>query len=392
MSGVESDSGGVAARWSVGVSSVIQERVRVAHTSRAPVRITGKSNWLRAGRPVTATNGITVADYDGVVDYVPGDLTITLRAGTTLSELARITGEQGQWFPINPFGADNGTIGATVATGSSGPLAHGFGSIRDLVLGIEAVTGEAKVIRGGGRVVKNVAGFDLVRLFIGSWGTLGVITELSLRLYASPQHRMTMTIDAPIDPRRLAEHLRALLEAPIIPFAVELISSELARRIGLPPRELILLEIGGNAAAVAAQRDALGKLAQASEAPADSWQKLRTIEGEAGMVFRLSGLPTGLAARWAQIARIAAGCDGAMLHASVGRGTVRCIFPDASSIELIELLSTPDPNDTVIFETLPPNLWEKLSPSATADRVSQGLRAAFDPLGLLNPGILGPLN
>jgi glycolate oxidase FAD binding subunit len=206
------------------VTSTIQERVGEARSAQTPLRIAGKSSWLNAGRPVAATETISVADHSGVVEYVSSDLTITVRGGTTLSEIARITGDQGQWLPLNPFGSSDGTIGATVATASSGPLAQGFGTIRDLVLGVEVVTGDAKVVRGGGRVVKNVAGFDLVRLMTGAWGTLGVITEVSLRLYALPANRITMAMDAPTDTRRLAQRLRALLDAPIIPFSLELVN------------------------------------------------------------------------------------------------------------------------------------------------------------------------
>jgi len=369
----------------------IQERVREAGAARMPLRIKGRSGWLSAGRPVDATDAVSVADHSGVADYVPGDLTITVRAGTTLADLARLTGEQGQWLPLNPFGSDNGSIGATVATGSSGPFSHGFGTIRDLVLGLEVVTGDAKIVRGGGRVVKNVAGFDLVRLMTGSWGTLGVITEVTLRLYALPAHSATIAMEAPTDTPRLAERFRALLDAPIIPYALELVNEEISRRIGLPPRPMILVEFGGNDAAVSAQKSALGKLGAVVEGPADCWDRMRTIANSESTVFRLSGLPVGLAARWDAAKRIVDDSDGAMMHASIGRGTVRCITNDLP-LDAIERLATSDPGNTLILETAPASLWTRLSPTAIPDRVSQNLRRAFDPLAILNPGILGTIN
>lgn len=374
------------------MTSTIQERVLEAGAARTPLRIAGNSSWQNAGRPVAAAETISVADHSGVVDYVSSDLTITVRAGTTLAEIARITGDQGQWLPLNPFGSAVGTIGATVATASSGPLAHGFGTIRDLVLGVEIVTGDAKIVRGGGRVVKNVAGFDLVRLLTGSWGTLGVITEVSLRLYALPAHRMTMAMDSPTDPRRLAQRLRSLLEAPIIPFALELVSEELARRIGLPARSTILVEFGGNAAAVSAQRDALAAIGAATEIPTEVWEKIRATGVSDAMVVRVSGLPASLAERWERARSIGRDGDSPMMHASIGRGTVRCIFPGALPASSMDALAAPHADDTLIFETLPPALWTSLARSATADRVSQSIKRAFDPFGILNPGILGPTN
>jgi glycolate oxidase FAD binding subunit len=382
--------GNTADRPSHSVTSQIEERVREAGISRTPLRIVGRSHWLGAGRPVAADETVSVATLSGVVDYVPGDLTITVRAGTSLAEIANTARKEGQWLPIDPHGTDDGTIGATVATGSSGPLAHGFGTIRDLVLGVEVVTGEAKVIRGGGRVVKNVAGFDMVRLMTGSWGTLGVITELSLRLYALPANTLTMAMEAPTDPRRMTERFVALLAAPIIPYALELVSDELARRIGLPRRPMILIDLGGNTAAVDAQKDAFAGLGTVTEVPRSIWGGLRTRSGPESTVFRISGLPAGLAERWERARRIVQPVEGALMHASIGRGTVRCIVPGAAAEEIVDQLSAPDANDTVIFETLPPPLWPKLSRTAISDRVSQGIRQAFDPIGILNPGILGP--
>jgi glycolate oxidase FAD binding subunit len=97
------------------VTAQIQERVREAGAARTPLRIKGRSSWLSAGRPVDATDSVSVADLSGVSDYVPGDLTITVRAGTTLADLARVTGEQGQWLPLNPFGSDLGSTPAQFA-------------------------------------------------------------------------------------------------------------------------------------------------------------------------------------------------------------------------------------------------------------------------------------
>ncbi|MFN2601641.1 MAG: FAD-binding protein [Gemmatimonadaceae bacterium] len=371
---------------------IIQERVQAAAAQSIPLRIAGRATWLGAGRPVAATQTVSLADHSGVVDYVPNDLTITIRSGTSLGDLARVIDDEGQWWPVNPFGSDDGSIGATVATASSGPFAHGFGTVRDLVLGVEVITGEGKIIRGGGRVVKNVAGFDLVRLMTGSWGTLGAISELTLRLYAKPSHRATMAMEAPTDARRLAERFRALLDAPVIPFGLELINDNLSQHIGLPRRQMILVEFGGNSAAVSAQRDAFRKIGAAIEAPTGCWDQLRVAASGTNTVFRLSGLPVGLATRWNLANTILEDSADVLIHASIGRGIVRCVVPNALSSAAIEKLVSAKTNHTLILESVPADLWKKISPSAIADRLSQSVRRAFDPMGILNPGILGPVN
>ncbi|HEY8166484.1 MAG TPA: FAD-binding protein, partial [Gemmatimonadaceae bacterium] len=249
----------------------IRDAVRAAASLGRPLRIAGSATWLDAGRPVRAENTLALTGLSGVVDYVPADLTITVRAGTPLSEIQRITEEHDQWFPLIPFGHPDGTIGATVATASWGPLAHGFGTVRDLVLGIEVVTGEGRSVRGGGRVVKNVAGFDLVRLFTGSWGTLGVITEVTLRLHSLPKVTSTLAVPVPSAERQLRDQLRALYALPINAHAMELIDSRLATQLELPARDTVLVHLGGSRQAVAAQRDALVALGRVEELASSVW-------------------------------------------------------------------------------------------------------------------------
>ena len=199
-------------------------------------------------------------------------------------------------------------------------------------------------------------------------------------------------MEAPTDTRRLAERLRALQDAPVIPYAVELLDTRTARNVGLPPRPVILVELGGNSAAVAAQTDTLRKLGALVDATPGMWESLRKSEEKDSTVFRISGLPSRLAERWDRAAHVLEAIDGAMMHASVGRGTVRCIVPGDASEPLTPYLSSADTNDTVILERATPAMWERVSPSAIADRVSQNLKRAFDPFDILNPGILGQVN
>jgi glycolate oxidase FAD binding subunit len=372
----------------------ILDLVRDSAASRTPLRIAGRSHWMDAGRPVDATRIASLAAHSGVVDYVPGDLTITVRAGTTLDEIERVTGAEGQWLPLDPFGSTNGTIGATIATGSFGPLAHGFGRARDLVLGVEFVTGDGRTVRGGGRVVKNVAGFDLVRLVTGSWGTIGVVTEATLRLYSRPLTSLTVAMSVPEGPQQLSQRLTSILAAPITALAVELISPGIAGRIGLPRRPTALIELGGNAASVMAQRDSLSRLGGMTEIADSPWAPLRTVEASVNTppaVVRLSALPSRIGEVWSEAARVLETVNDAMMHATPGLGIVRCIVPGGDPAAL-RALTTLSGKVTVVPERLPAGMWLELSASVVSDRLSQGIMKAFDPSHILNPGILGPLS
>jgi glycolate oxidase FAD binding subunit len=160
----------------------IAAAVHDAADNHAPLRIVGRGAWREAGDAITASQRLDLGSDNGIVSYVPGDLTVTARAGTTLRELGQVLGANDQWIALDPEGGLDVTIGATVATCSYGPAAELFGTPRDQVLGMTVVTGAGDIIKPGGRVVKNVAGFDLTRLMIGAWGTLGVITEVTLRV------------------------------------------------------------------------------------------------------------------------------------------------------------------------------------------------------------------
>jgi glycolate oxidase FAD binding subunit len=162
----------------------VAETIHAAAAAQAPLRIAGRGTWLDGGSPVQSVRTLSLAHDTGVTHYTPGDFVITVRAGTTLSELDETLRAHRQWLPLDPQGGRDVTIGATVATCSYGPLAELYGTARDQVLGMTVVTGKGEIIHPGGRVVKNVAGFDLTRLMIGAWGTLGVITQVTLRVRA----------------------------------------------------------------------------------------------------------------------------------------------------------------------------------------------------------------
>ena len=378
---------GIAPGEAAHLRAAVAERVRDAAGRREPLRITGGGSWLDAGRPVRATAALDLGALRGIVEYAPGDLTLTALAGTTLAELAAATRAEGQWLALDPAGGDRGSLGAAVATASSGPLAHSAGTPRDNVLGLEVVTGTGDVVRAGGRVVKNVAGFDLVRLNTGAWGTLGAITEVTVRLRALPAVDETVALALPGDPRALAALLAALREAPLQPLALELVSGALARHAGAGREALVLVRLGGNEELVRAQAATLRALGDVSPVATAAWDRLRESEPAGAITARVSAPPSRLAGLWLEASR-AADDAGGWAHGSVGRGIARLVLPPAAAAA--EALGRARAAaHAMVGERMPEATWRELAPSAVDDALSRGVRRAFDPHFLLNPGILG---
>lgn len=139
---------------------------------------------------------LDLSGLSGIVEYDPSEFTFTALAGTPVREVEAALAEHGQYLPFDPpFAAAGATLGGTVAAGLSGPRRYRYGGVRDFVLGARFVDGEANVVLGGGKVVKNVAGFDFPKLMVGSLGRLGVLVELSFKVFPRPRSYATVLVD-----------------------------------------------------------------------------------------------------------------------------------------------------------------------------------------------------
>lgn len=364
--------------------------IRDAAALGVPLRIRGAGQWLDAGRPVSASAcTLDVSALRGIVEYNPGDLTLTARAGTTLGEIDAAARANGQWLPLDPAGAASATLGATLATASCGPLAAALGLPRDLALGLEFVDGRGIVVRGGGRVVKNVAGFDLVRLTVGAWGTLGVITEATVRLRARPETECTLALEVPRDAGARASLLRTLRDAPLAAIAMELVDGALLAAPDGEASDAVLLRLAGNAPSVAAQRRHVESLGTARELPAAVWERLAAADPPGACSFRCSHRPSRLAELWDATGSASEPVAGVRRHASVERGIARLIIPAGAGDAVAPLIRTLAARSSVVGERLPPAAWDAL-PAPASDHLSKGVRAAFDPHHILNPGLHSP--
>ncbi len=180
---------------------------------------------------------LVLSRLKGVVDYEPADVTATFRAGSLLKEAQAVLGGHGQFIALDPPHADQATLGGILATNSSGPRRLRYGASRDLVIAVRVVDAGGKLTKGGAKVVKNVTGYDMNKLYIGSLGTLGVIVEATFRLHPLPAVEKTCLAPfASLDAARRV--IARILDSPLVPFAIELLNAEASRRVaaeaGLP--------------------------------------------------------------------------------------------------------------------------------------------------------------
>ncbi len=212
------------------------------------VRIAGGRGFSQVDAPADLV--LTTAALSEVTDVRPADLVATVGAGVVLEDLRQQLGDHGVWLPIDPPG-ERRTLGSIIATATAGPLRSGFGSVRDHILGLTLVTGQGRVVRVGGRMVKNVAGFDLTKMATGSFGGFGIVTSAHLRLRAVPRVDLSMT--ALGDRDVLIQQARAILARGLSPSALEVVSPAAADE----DQWLLAVRLTGSDTSVAAERDAV---------------------------------------------------------------------------------------------------------------------------------------
>ena len=232
---------------------------RTADAEGWKIRVEGQGTWLTPDAP--ADLAVSTRGLDQIISVSPADLVASVEAGATLEAVRRRLAEQGMWLAADPPGRPGRSIGSVVATATAGPLRLGFGPVRDHVLGCTIATGDGRLVRAGGRVVKNVAGYDLTKLQIGGFGGFGIVTDVHLRLRALPRADVTLVARGTRDTLTAAGRD---LAGAVTPAALELMSPALAAE----PEWLLAARFLGTDAGVQADVRRL-----AGQAPL-SWQPL----------------------------------------------------------------------------------------------------------------------
>jgi D-lactate dehydrogenase (cytochrome) len=272
----------------------ISEILKLASREHWSVLPAGNLTWLNSQHQSAAII-ISTTRLDQLIDHEPADLIAVAQAGVRLSAFNSKLAENGQWLPLDPPDDGRATIGGVVATGIGGPQQFGYGRPRGSVIGMKVLLANGDAIKAGGRVVKNVAGYDLCKLFTGSFGTLGVITEVTFKLRPRPEREATVVVGGQIS--ELLTNARAILNARLFPVAAEIISPSYARRleITMPQNSSVLLiRFAGNQKGVAHQiEQALAKLTNAEIVLEDRgiWEGVAGVSASQQSAWRTNVLP-----------------------------------------------------------------------------------------------------
>jgi len=363
--------------------------VQAAVNERRTIICTGGRTSVCVGNPPRSFDlALDTRKLDRIVERRSEDMTMTVQAGMTVQSLAAELAVSGQRIAWDPDTPERATVGGVLASNSTGGFAYGFGQPRDFVLGITVVDGRGRVLRLGGRVVKNVAGYDLVRLFTGSHGTLGVITEATLRTHPLPDFARTLHVRF-ADPEHL-DSARAALFASHLPLAA--LDFELACAT-IPPVWMLRVRVEGSSNEVETQCDRVRRLCQCDgDEDVRPWRSSVHASADAEIVVRVGIAPADAIA----FARDLERAYRRPLHIGgrLGDGTLRVstrnVDVDDETVFVDNVCSVAhDHNGLAVIERISSKL--KRERSVWDERTApiglmREIKARFDPDGLFAPG------
>ena len=347
-------------------ASFIVARIKQARASNTPLAIHGGNTKAFYGGAI-AGDPLDVRPYAGIIEYEPKELVLTVRAGTTLAEIETAMDNASQMLPFEPpHYADGSTIGGTVATGLSGPRRPYTGAVRDFVLGARIIDGKGDDLRFGGRVIKNVAGYDVSRLMSGAMGTLGVLLDLSFKVLPKPVQDITLRYE--FDE---ATAIRQFNEWAGKPLPISATSWH---------EGVAMLRLSGAGAGVKAAREKLGGDIVADDTATTFWRALRDQRDQCGAFFssteplwRLSVPPTSPPLQLGMPQWIEWG-GGLRWHR--GPADVSLLRTKVAAAGGHVTLFRYGDKSVGVFNPLQPALG----------KIHRDLKAAFDPANILNRG------
>ncbi len=344
-----------------------------------------KSDWGNAPRAVELV--LSLEHFDQPIEHAWQDMTVTVQAGTTIASLQRELRKHAQHLPLDALWPERSTVGGVIATNDSGALRLRFGSLRDLILGVTVVLANGTIARSGGRVVKNVAGYDLPKLFTGSFGTLGVITEVTLRTYPLPHAGRNLSFRFN-DTGAANRYMLAIADTSLVPVSVQL-------RFATGENPVVDLRFEGLEEGIDAQARRATELAspgESTDCPDDLWNRREALwDGDtAAIVGKFSVLPSSIAECVAAIEKHFS--RSRVIAQSLGLGLFRAEAADSEQLQsCLTMLraSIQKIGGTLVVLHAPREVkkgMDVFGPLTSAHPLMLRVKQQFDTKGILNPG------
>ncbi|HVN84888.1 MAG TPA: FAD-binding oxidoreductase [Candidatus Binatia bacterium] len=383
----------------------VSEVLAFAHERNLAVIPVGNATHLHVGSPPARYDvALSLRKLARIVAHEAADMTVTVEAGCTLDELNAALATAQQWVPLDPPSPDRVTVGGLIAADLNGPLRLSHGKVRDLLIGVTVMLADGSVVKGGGRVVKNVAGYDLCKLFTGSLGTLGVIVEATFKVRPRPEQTRVLWIGSS-DPRAPGEFALGLLDTNIAPLFIELLNrhaiADASRSVTLSGASALAIGFGGVEEEITAQTARLteryGPALHVSDQPdvLMTWLREFPQRNAHNLTARVSMLPTELIGLLPRL-ESEAGMRGVevALVAHVGNGVacLRLTSPsETAAVLFCEWLriAAREHGGWVVFDSLPDSLQGRIDPFGNATPavlLMRGIKQQLDPRGILSPG------
>jgi glycolate oxidase subunit GlcD len=385
------------------------EVLRLAARERWAVVPSGAGTWSGAGnltRPADVF--IRTKRLSNLIEHEPADLIAIAGAGLPLASLNAELARAGQWLPVDPPDDGRATIGGVAATGMAGAQSYGYGTPRGFVIGMRVALADGSMVKAGGRVVKNVAGYDLCKLFAGSYGTLGLILELTFKLRPLPARTATIIAAGPIMRLLRADH--ALRAAKLFPTAIEILSKSMSASLNIYAGDedgALIVRFAGTTRAVEYQLEEAHKLlsdeGQAGvdvlrDEDARLWQALaaETLKHEHEIIWRAQLRPTQVGPFLEDAWKILGDevCASSLWQVGAGVGRVRVISSRVEAGEGVAWLqrlrvAAEALGGSLVLESAPEEMKRKLNVwggVGNSEALMQRVKRQLDPQGLFSPG------
>lgn len=388
---------------SPGTEEAIAAVIAQAHAAREPILVEGHGSKRAMLRPVQAARTLSTRNYAGVTLHAPTELILSARSGTPIAEIAATLAEGGQQIIAEPpdlsalLGGGGATLGGVVAANLSGPRRVAWGAMRDHVMGMRFVNGSGEVLRSGGRVLKNVTGLDLCKLLAGSQGTLGVITEITLKVLPAAERAGTLVLPG-LDARRAVAALAAALGSPFGVSGAAFLPEDAAARapelsgfaggVALARLEDFAPNVAYRLAKLRAE---LGGEMLDDAASRALWRRIRDAEvlqaAPDDAVWRVSVRPSAGPEAAAALEEA-----GARLFLDWGGGLIWAAGPATAAMHGAVERAARGHRGTWMVMRAPESLRAAVNvvppEGAALARMTRRVKAALDPAGILNPGRL----